>query len=403
MRPIVVACVVFLVVWAAILLVPSAADQDARALAYFSADFLRDTEDLTWRLHVVSGMRAVGQLVFFWVLLLSPLGQRWQQFWARRSIVVEAAVVVIVVQAGLIALRISQLVVVDTIRAASVTDGRPWSDSLWTALSTATASWHRGIFTGLITLILLRRLPRAWPVVFAFVFIGGRFVVSLTDEASGVPLSSMPPPLDDRTAPLLELVRSAGVSPDVVFLEDDPDPLGQSGFNFGVGSRTGIGLHAGFARTAAFPVVAKTLAHEVGHFVARDQDLDILAGVIVLLATLLLKTWALRRARVLGARPTVVWPLFVLVSIAADAAGELAKNPFDAWQERRADAVAVELVGSDAAMATAIFSATRRRFDPTRSFWQMLRRPYPSDLQRIELAKAQSGPTVRGILLQTVP
>ena len=218
-----------------------------------------------------------------------------------------------------------------------------------------------------------------------------------------MPLSSMPPPLDDRTAPLLELVRSAGVSPDVVFVEDDPDPLGQSGFNFGIGSRTGIGLHAGFARTAAFPVVAETLAHEVGHFVARDQDLDLLAEVMMLLATLLLKTWALRRARVLGARPTVVWPLFVLVSLAANEAGELAKNPFDAWQERRADAVAVELVGSDAAVATTIFSATRRRSDPTRSFWQMRRRQYPSDLERIERAKAQSGPTVRGILSPTVP
>jgi hypothetical protein len=103
MRPVVVACVVFLLLWAALLLVPASADVDARALAYFPADFLRDTKDLTWWLHVVSGLRAVARLAFFWALLLSPLGARWQRVWACRSVVVEAVVVAVVVVAGALA------------------------------------------------------------------------------------------------------------------------------------------------------------------------------------------------------------------------------------------------------------------------------------------------------------
>lgn len=405
MRPLVAVCCTFLLFWASLLLIPSSAEVDARALAFFPAEFLQDTKELTWWFDLLSALRTVATPVLLCALLLSPLGLRWQRWWERRSIVAESVVIMVVVTGGQIALHITQLVLAQLVRTSTDHGGRAWPDSLWVALSTATSTWQRDVLVGLAMLILLRKLPRAWVVVVAVVTISRLVAVNWLDEpldSPGIPLTALPPPLSERTPPLIELVRSAGVSPDIVLLIEDPNPLGQSGWTGGVGSSVCIGLHAGFAESAPFPAVAETLAHEIGHVIARDIERDIAVDILVAVAMLAFMAWALRRSGVLGARPSVVWPFFVLLGLTTDAAGELVKNPYNAWKETRADDIAVELVGSDAAVESAVFSATRRRADPTRSFWQMLRRPYPSDLQRIERAIAHEGPALRGILRPTV-
>lgn len=209
---------------------------------------------------------------------------------------------------------------------------------------------------------LLRRAPRAWPLIVG-PLVAGLIVLAIWLPyalSAGPPMTPAPPgPVREG---LLQLIAETGVPTHEVYFRTDPDFDADVTGGFGQAK-----VSVGPLIAAGPPAEARAfIGHIIGHYVHGDiLGVSLAMGAVMLFGTFALARFAAPLARLIGARevagpadPEALPAAAILLILAMVAAG-LAETGYLRWANVRADAYSLD----HARAPDALISVIEREWD----------------------------------------